>query len=73
MKLKRITSIIALVMVVLLGPNVSHGLPILVTNSEEIKTSIKSVITDQIKAFEVRDEDRAYYHASTAIKLIFKK
>ena len=43
-------------------------------NSEDIKDfqkDVKVVISDQIRAFEAEDFDRAYSHASKAIKKIF--
>ena len=38
---------------------------------KEVQTKIKLVISDQINAFTRSDLDRAYYHASKSIKLIF--
>ena len=69
----RIFSRILAVMLILVSPGQVFSKEKNSKNNEfqEARTQIRLIITDQISAFESKDVDRAYLHASKSIKTIF--
>ena len=50
---------------------VANDRPVITSDFSEVQTKVKSIISDQIDAFNSLDVDRAYSHASASIKAIF--
>ena len=70
--MKRIASAIAVALIIgFFQPGVSEEGTLDGIKSTQVQDKIKLVISDQIKAFTRLDLDRAYYHASKSIKLMF--